>query len=148
MKEYKSIIDEMPVGLERATARLLSFRKGEKNLIERDELLVQLKKQPSLANTEDRQMRLAIQELRNRGLRICHVEYRLKDPHTGKFKVKFGYFIAANDQEYQAFRAKYSSYAQTIWKTLKAMDLKKPILDEEGLIEPPPGIEVQRSFFS
>lgn len=147
MKDFQSIIDSMPVGLERTVARLITFHRGENHLITREELLKQVRLQASLSEIEDRQMRLAIQELRNRGLRICNREDRKRDPETGKFTVTFGYFLAANDLEYQEFRARYASYAQTIWKTLKAMDMKKPVLDQEGVIEPPPGIEVQERFF-
>lgn len=147
MKTYLSIIDDMPVGLERATARLLSFRKGAGNIIGREALLEELRKQPTLAKTEDRQMRLAIEKLRNRGLRICHRQDSEQDPATGKLVRKIGYFVAATDEEYQEFRPIYASHAQTIWKTLKAMDLKRPVLDELGVIDSPPEIEVQGTFF-
>ncbi len=147
MKDYDSIIDKMPVGLKKAVARQINFHKGAHKIIAREELLKRVQLSPGCGATEDRQMRIAIQQLRNLGFRICHREDREKDPETNRVKVNFGYYLAANDYEYSEFRAKYASYAQTIWKTLKAMDTREPVIDDDGDIEPPEEIMVQEKLF-
>ena len=84
MKDFQSIIDSMPVGLERTVARLITFHRGENHLITREELLKQVRLQASLSEIEDRQMRLAIQELRNRGDRKST---RLNSSHIQKSRM-------------------------------------------------------------
>lgn len=53
--------------------------------------------------------RLGIEPLRARGVRICNMG-------DGK-----GYYIAANEDEFQEFLAKYLSHAMTLLKTAQAM---------------------------
>ena len=147
-RTFQDIIDEMPVGLERSLGRILSQRVGKENAIERDELLALVRRQPDCATTVDRQMRKVIEKFRGQGIRICHDETRVKDPKTGKVRVIFGYYVAANKEEYLEFRARYGSYARTIWQTIRSMDEKREILTPEGDVEPPPGIEVQGNLFA
>ena len=145
-RTFQDIIDEMPVGLERSLGRILSQRVGKENAIERDELLELVRRQPGCAKAEDRQMRLAIQHFRRLGIRICHYERREKV--GDKSRVIFGYYVAKNKEEYMEFRARYCSYALTIWQTVRSMDEKREVLTPEGNVEPPPGIEVQGNLFT
>lgn len=147
MKTFDEIVNEMPVGLERSLGRLMAQRKGRENVIERDELLRELTQQSHLRNATDRQMRLAIQFFRTQGIRICHNEKRLKDPDTGKVKISIGYYLAANEQEYREFRARYGSYANTIYQVIKSMDEERQVLTEDGDVTPPPDIEIQGELF-
>jgi hypothetical protein len=147
IRTFQDIIDEMPVGLERGLGRILSQRVGKENAIERDELLTLVRRQPGCAKTEDRQMRKMIEKFRGQGIRICHDETRGKDPKSGKVKTVFGYYVAANKEEYLEFRERYGSYARTIWQTIRSMDEKREVLTPEGNVEPPPGIEVQGQLF-
>jgi hypothetical protein len=146
-RTFQDIVSSMPVGLERGLGRILSRRVGKENAVERDELLALVRMQPGCAKTEDRQMRLAIQYFRSQGIRICHYERREKDQTTGRARVIFGYYVAANKEEYMEFRARYGSYARTIWQTIRSMDEKREVLTPEGVVEPPPGIEVQGQLF-
>ena len=147
-RTFQDIIDEMPVGLERSLGRILSQRVGKEHAVERDELLALVCRQPGCEDTTDRQMRKQIQKFREQGIRICHFERRDVDPRTKKVKVTFGYYLAANEAEYNEFRQWYGSYANTIWRAIRSMDAKREVLTPEGVVEPPPGIEVQGSLFS
>jgi len=144
--DFEQIIASMPVGLERSLARTMTFHKGELAFITREALLEELRRQPGLAKTDDRKMRLAIQSLRDKGLRICHMERRENDAH-GNLITVFGYFLAKTEQEYQEFRLHYNSYAQTIWRSIKAMDEMRPVITPSGDLEPPPETAVQEHLF-
>lgn len=146
MKDYEWMLANMPSGLDRTVLRVLTYHRGELHLIEREDLLAEAQKQPGMQATEDRQMRESIHELRLSGVRICHSERRVTDPVTGKTSVKFGYYLAKTEDEYAEFRARYGSYARTIWQTIKAMDEKKPVVTTGGELEPPPDMAVQRSL--
>lgn len=145
MKDYEQIIRDMPAGVERAVLRILSYHRGELHLIERPDLLLEVQAQPGMANVEDRQMREAIHELRNMGVRVCHNERRATKPN-GKIEIIFGYYLAGSEAEYNDFREKYGSYARTIWQTIKAMDAKRPVITNDGELEPPKEIAIQQSF--
>ena len=58
----------------------------------------------------ERAVRGVIEDLREQGVRVCGLS-------KGK-----GYWIAANENEYQAFRADYISKAKTIFRRTHAMD--------------------------
>ncbi len=147
MKDYKQIIDTMPLGLKKAVARQLYFHQGAARIISREELLQQVQLAPGCSSAEDRQMRIAIQQLRNQGFRICHREERVRDPQNGRLRVHFGYYLAKDDLEYQEFRVKYASYAETIRRTLKAMDMRAPVLEEDGSTLPADEVAVQEALF-
>lgn len=144
MKEYEQIIRDMPAGVDRTVLRILSYHRGELDLIERDDLLNEVKGHPGMQEVEDRQMRDAIHELRNQGVRICHSERR--EVINGRVRIVFGYYLASSEAEYSAFREKYGSYARTIWQTIKSMDEKRPVISKSGELEPPKEIAVQRSL--
>lgn len=133
---YDDIIREMPYGLERTTLRLLSNHRGLINFVERDRLLASIQTQAGLADVDDRKMRLAIQSLRAAGVRVCHAERKVNDRQV------FGYYLAQTDEEYAAFRARYGSYAKTIFETIKAMDTGAKV-SPSGEIEPPQEMAVQ-----
>lgn len=146
MSAYQNIIDDMPVGLERAIGRLLSSRVGIENKLERGEMLNILRSQSWIGKVTDRQMRIAIQSLRGKGLRICHAESR--EDIDGKKQVVYGYYLAANDLEYYDFRNQYMSYANTIFNNVRAMDARRSVtLSDDGDVVPLPGIEVQGALF-
>jgi len=148
MKTFDDIISSMPVGLERSLGRILSQRVGKENAIERDELLALVREQPGCKKANDRQMRKMIQNFREKGIRICHFERRVEDEQSGKLRTVFGYYLASNEAEYNEFRQWYLSYANTIWQTVRSMDARREVLTPEGMVEPPPGMEVQSSLFA
>jgi len=147
MKYIQTIIDSMPVGLERSLGRILSQRVGKANAIEREELLELVRKQPGCKRVQDRQMRKMIQTLREKGIRICHFEQWVQN-EPGRMRKVFGYYLAGNETEYNEFRAWYLSYANTIWKAVRSMDARREILTADGTVEPPAGIEIQGNLFS
>ncbi len=145
MKDYEQIIRDMPAGVDRTVLRILSFHRGELRLIERTDLLIEVQSQSGMENVDDRQMRDAIHELRNLGVRVCHNERRATKPN-GKIEIIFGYYLASSEAEYNEFRLKYGSYARTIWQTIKAMDARHAVVNDDGELEPPKEIAVQQSF--
>ena len=121
---YQTIIDDMPLGLDKAILRALSYHIGKESAIERNNLLLTIREIPlsGFDSVEDRQIRKSIETLRRKGARICN-------------EVKGdGYFIAANEQEYQEFRLKYTAYARSIFITAKAMDECREIEIKDGEI--------------
>ena len=126
----------LPDGLEREILKQLSFGNhyGNENACNREKLLSMIRIfTKGLNKTSDRQMRVGIENLRNKGVRICNAV-------DGD-----GYFIAKTDEEYQQFRLKYGAYARSIFRTIKAMDEGKEVMDGE-IIEPAESI-VQGSLF-
>jgi hypothetical protein len=90
-KTYEMIIADMPVNLERAVLRALSYHVGKKNAIGRDALVEVV--QVSWPDAHERQVRQAIHNLRRKGHLICSAP-----GEDG------GYYPAANLAEYQEFR--------------------------------------------
>ncbi len=66
---YERILADMPVGLERATLRVLSYRSGKVAAIGRGELVTELQK--VLGDVQERQVRRCIHDLRRQGHLIC-----------------------------------------------------------------------------
>jgi hypothetical protein len=97
-------------GLEKHVRLILERRTGQGNAIERGELLFQVHQSIMLVHASDRQVRLAIESLREQGLLICNLL-------TGD-----GYYLAETMDEYQEFRRKYASYAVTIFERVRSMD--------------------------
>lgn len=145
MKDYETLLKAMPAGIDRAILRILTYHTGEAKLIRREDLLVWIKGQPGMEAIEDRQLREAIHELRLVGVRVCHTE--IKTPTAkGRVEITFGYFLAKTEEEYQAFRLKYGSYARTIWQTIKAMDARQSVITPDGELEPPAERAVQQAL--
>ena len=124
--QYEEILKTIPVGLQKAVLREMTYHIGAANGIERGELLRRIHQQPTCQASSDRQMRLKIQHWRSQGVRICHIERQVKEPNK-PIRTIFIYYIAANDAEYQEFRAKYKSYADTINNEVNAMDAQVPM---------------------
>lgn len=101
---------QVPPGLQKAVRLIVTYHEGSSNAVGRDELLRQVRQSVMLVATTDRQLRAAIEELREQGLPICNLL-------TGD-----GYYLAGTMDEYQEFRQKYASYAFTILGRVKAMD--------------------------
>ena len=137
------LIKEKPVGLERSVGRLISQHVGQENGITREGMLAELHKQSHLSKVKDRHMRMAIQSYREQGVRICHSERTHFDKETRKKVSIFLYYLAANEQEYQEFRARYMEYATTIWSITEAMDKQQNVLTQEGEVKRPKPTEVQ-----
>ena len=105
-----SIQNELPPGLEKAVLSILARCAGQKLAVGRGRLVELAKLAPGLGQASDRQVRKAIENLREQGVLICN----LLDGE--------GYFMANTLEEYQAFRAQYGSYAFTMLEKIKAMD--------------------------
>jgi len=99
-----------PEGLIRIIRVTLEYALGPEKAVERARLLEISRGMPMLRNVSDRQVRAAIEELREEGLPICNME-------RGD-----GYYLATSMAEYQQFRIKYGSHAFTLLKRVKAMD--------------------------
>ncbi len=143
MKNLETILKEKPMGLDRSVGRVISKHRGSANGITREALLTELHKQAHLVNTTDRHMRMAIETFRKLGVRICHTETRQWDEGEARMRVVFCYYLAANEEEYREFRARYLKYATSIWNTTQAMDDERPVLNEDGEVSPPKTNEVQ-----
>lgn len=63
-----------------------------------------------VTGSSERAVRKAISVLRNEGVRVCATSHG------------YGYWIAKDEEEYNAFRGEYMSRANEIMKTVKAMD--------------------------
>lgn len=124
-KNYQKIVESMPFGLKRATLRELMFHIGAPQGIEREDLYHRLIAQKATECTTDRQMRVAIEYWRSQGIRICHFERQIKEPNK-RLRTVYFYYIAVNEGEYQEFRARYKSYANTINKVINSMDAQEP----------------------
>lgn len=72
---------------------------------------------------EDRAMRLAVEKIRNMGIRLCDLE-------DGS-----GLFIADNQAEYDQFKMRYGKHAFSLIKTIRAMDKNVSVetLDDDSL---------------
>ena len=105
-----SIQNELPPGLEKAVLSILARCAGQKLAVGRGRLVELARLSPGLGQASDRQVRKAIENLREQGVLICN----LLDGE--------GYFMADTLEEYQAFRAQYGSYAFTMLEKIKAMD--------------------------
>jgi hypothetical protein len=99
-------IANMPVGLDRSLLRVLSYHVGRENAIGRFDLLAKVKHM-GIVNTTERQLRLAIHELRRAGHLICSA------PGS-----KGGYYMAATLKEFDEFdqteiRARITDLSET-----------------------------------
>jgi hypothetical protein len=66
MTVQKTLIDNLPAGIERALLRILNYHVGEENAISRSDLMIQLANS-GFRMKDDRPVRALINELRNRG---------------------------------------------------------------------------------
>jgi predicted DNA-binding transcriptional regulator YafY len=109
MINYKNQIEEMPVGLDRALLRILSFHPGrEKSVGGRD-----LRSLAAVSGfrVPERTLREAIKQLRRKGHLICSA--------PGE---EGGYYLAANLAEFQEFaRMEYEAKIADMSETLNVM---------------------------
>lgn len=84
----KTLIDNLPPGIERALKRILSYHVGEEHAIGRAELMTQLRNAHGYRIGDDRPVRALINDLRKRGELIC-----------SKGGTGGGYYLAANQRE-------------------------------------------------
>ncbi len=107
---YESLIAEMPFGAERIVLRVLSFRVGLANAIQKADLIAECARAGVIFKAE-RQVRKTIVDLRKRGIPICS--------SSGES----GYYLAANLAEYQEFAGReYLSKIADMRETVKAMN--------------------------
>lgn len=125
-QKYEEILRTMPLGLNRAVLRELTFHIGEYNGIERGELHRKLREMKATQATTDRQMRISIQYWRIRGVRICQSERQVKEPGKPIYTI-FTYHLAGSEAEYQKFRLRYKKYANTINTEVEAMDTQQDL---------------------
>jgi hypothetical protein len=90
----------------------LKGRLGEGNTLRRSELLECIHQLPDFRNVDDRRIRAAVEVLREAGNLIC-------TSLDGE-----GYHIASSMEEYQRFLPQYTSYASTIYRRVRAMNLE------------------------
>ena len=109
-RQITAALEELPPGLEKAVLSILARCAGQKLAVGRGRLVELARLAPGLGQASDRQVRKAIENLREQGVLICN----LLDGE--------GYFMANTLEEYQAFRAQYGSYAFTMLEKIKAMD--------------------------
>ena len=109
-RQITAALEELPPGLEKAVLSILARCAGQKLAVGRGRLVELARLAPGLGQASDRQVRKAIENLREQGVLICN----LLDGE--------GYFMADTLEEYQAFRAQYGSYAFTMLEKIKAMD--------------------------
>lgn len=101
-------ISQMPVGLDRAILRVLSFHKGVNNSIPRKKLIISLLNHGFDLRRDDRPMRACINRLRKQGEPICS-----SGGDNG------GYYRAANRAELDDYiqrevQSKINDYAEQI----------------------------------
>lgn len=105
---YEELISQMPHGLERALLRVLSYHIGKDKAISKPDLLADLARMGF--RVHERQARKAIEELRNNGHLI------------GASSGDGGYYIIANEDEYNDYVAEETSRATKILERLRAQD--------------------------
>ena len=101
--------------LDRMVFRVLIRHWGKANAVKRWELVAQICGEEAAAvqsdeNSHDRRIRKSKERLRRQGHIIC-------DLGDGS-----GCFMAATEEEYQAFRSAYGSHAFPILETIREMD--------------------------
>ena len=87
---YDRMLAEMPIGLDRALLRVLSFHAGKKNALGRDLLVAGIHLEGF--NVSERQARQCIHDLRRKGILICSTP-----GEAG------GYYMASNLDEFREF---------------------------------------------
>lgn len=111
MKNYTDLFTDMPAGLDRAIARVLSFHKGKANAIGRKDL-VNAVHQSGFSTAHERQVREIIKQLRRGGHVICSMP-----GEDG------GYYLCESLGEYREFKQKeFISKICDMEETIFAMD--------------------------
>jgi hypothetical protein len=107
---YDRLIAEMPAGAERSVLRVLSYHISLDHAIQKPDLIAECAKLGSHFRDE-RQVRLAIVNLRKSGVPICS--------SSGES----GYYLAGNLEEYKEFRGReYVKKIVDMKSTVEAMD--------------------------
>jgi hypothetical protein len=107
---YDKLISEMPFGAERAIARIISYRVGIENAIQKDALIEECNR-VGIDFKSERQVRKNIVDLRKKGYPICS--------SSGES----GYYFPSSLGEYQEFRAReYVKKIKDMAETTRAMD--------------------------
>jgi len=128
-EEFNKYVDSLPIGARRFVARQMELRKGERNMITREDLLALMRKEPGLQSMTDRRMRRAIELLREAGIRICHA--KVNRVVCGRKRTTYGYFLAETEEEYLMFRMTYRDTAYSMIDSMHAMDMQRPLEEKE-----------------
>jgi hypothetical protein len=97
-------------GLAKRVGSMLENRVGIENALGRNEILHLVRELPIYRKTSDRQLRAALEELRDGGILVCNMT-------SGD-----GYFIARTEEEYRNFKALFLSHCLSMLETVKQMD--------------------------
>lgn len=97
---------DLPMGLPRVVLQVLQHHRGAASAVSKAELTANVSR---IIGASERQIRLAIEELRRQGVLVCAMS------SAG------GYFIADNRQEVDAFLAEYLARVREISQTAHAM---------------------------
>jgi hypothetical protein len=97
-------------GLARRVGSMLEHRVGIENALGRGEILHLIRMLPVYRRTSDRQLRSAIEELRDGGSLVCNMT-------SGD-----GYFLARTEEEYRDFKSLYLAHCLSMLATVKQMD--------------------------
>lgn len=116
---YWDHLQKMDEGLDKLVLGILVNRKGKDRAIAKYLIQSRVISHQGFEDVDERQIRLSVENMRRQGLRIC------SDVN--------GYYLANTEQEYQEFAAIYGKAARSIFKTIRAMDTMKPVLDEDLL---------------
>ena len=99
----------LPKGVSKDLLMILDSCRGKEKAISR-ELINETLERYHNYTLEERAMRLAIENIRNMGIRLCDLE-------NGA-----GLFIAETQEEYDKFKMRYGKHAFSLIKTIRAMD--------------------------
>jgi len=103
---------QLPSHLVEATGNILAGHVGPERAIRRSEIRAKLYQESPLFHVvNDRQVRSAIETLREDGWLICSLG-----------SDSDGYYLAGNMKEYEEFRQFYTAYARTIFTRIRTMD--------------------------
>lgn len=130
-ENYQEHAGRLMPGLTALVEQIMHTHLGKAAMIDRDDLLGLVRENPGFERVNDRKVRHAIELLRQKGVRICHQSLLIKRGHRSH--EIFGYFLAADDLEYLEFRAKFTTYAESIASTTMAMDRGRALTASEVL---------------
>lgn len=106
---YEKLVETLPVGTERAVMSVMRFHIGLTQAVSKEELKLALEK-TGFRLSDERQVRLAIVNLRKQGIPLC------------SSSTESGYFLAATGEEFAEFaNREYLKKIRDMSATLEAM---------------------------
>lgn len=110
----KKTDNEKDAKLKSAILRRLKLCYGIDNAISLNDIFLSINSSPGKKLDAGREIRNAINELRNEGYLICSL--------SGTSGRQSGYYLPATLEEYKQYRAFHMSYAKNIFDTIRSMD--------------------------